>query len=121
MQRGFEALRGAHVVADLHQPHITADSDAVGAAQVLAARRGQLEAVPGVLDQFDRVVVGVGRVVAFKQLRCAGAVHALPADPPHRRHLERSVAVGLTQLLSQDFLILALASSWMAVSFRHEE
>src|SRR5213078_2530762 len=64
---GLEPLRGAHVVADLHQHHVAADGDTVGTAQVWAARCGQLEAVPGVFDQLDGIVERAGRVVTGQQ------------------------------------------------------
>jgi hypothetical protein len=56
---------------------------------VRAARCRQFEAVPGVLDEFDGVVEGVGRVVPGQQLGRASAADALAAQALHGGDLER--------------------------------
>jgi hypothetical protein len=94
---GLEPLRGAHVVADQHEHQVAADGDTVGTAQVWTARCGQFEAVSGVLDEFDGVVEGVGRVVTGQQLGRAGAAEALATQPRHGGYLER-FPVGLRQV-----------------------
>ena len=97
MNGGFEPLGGTHVVADLDQHHVAADGDTVGGAQKAAARRREFEVVPGVFDQFDHVVEGVGRVVTGQQLRHARTAEPLPAQALHGGHLER-FPVGLADI-----------------------